>query len=235
VRGFEEVSYHMNTTITPTPLALFSGQVSVRTWNVLVRNGLTDLDVLRQALANGLKPGAIRNLGQVALLEIRLALDNLPETAEEPLPSTSPAPLAENASALSGRELTLILALAEAGLDHLDPGISMSEALATLGHLRQLAGEDEIGDLIPSAPPREPAPQPDWDDRPSTRPQPLTADVEGGRIILKDATGTPLRRSKSRGEEDELPYRPQQRPEPEPVDDEFEGYVIDPKPGWGGL
>ena len=90
-------------TITPSPLAVFKGQVGARTWNLLIRHGLDDLTRLRQALADGLAPGDYKGLGQVALLEIRLALGNTPEPAPEPPAVTDLSPLAQGASALSGR------------------------------------------------------------------------------------------------------------------------------------
>lgn len=192
----------MNTTILNTPLAQLRPLVSARTLHLLTRNGFTEIPDVQLALGLGTLSD-LRGLGPVALMEIRLALDNLPETAPEPAPASSLSPLAENASALSGRELILILALAEAG--HANriyaDELSRNEALATLGHLRQLAGEDEIGDLIPSEPaaPKVPA---DWPTPKLNEPSPAI---------------------------------PQQiiRREPEPVDDEFEGYVIEPQENWG--
>lgn len=150
----------MNTTILNTPLAQLRPLVSARTLHLLTRNGFTEIPDVQLALGLGTLSD-LRGLGPVALMEIRLALDNLPKGAPEPLPGTTPAPTTGIQSTLSERELTLILALAEAGLDHLDPRISMSEALATLGHLRQLAGEGEPGDLIPSEP-AAPKVQADW-------------------------------------------------------------------------
>jgi hypothetical protein len=208
----------MNTTILNTPLAQLRQLVSARTLHLLTRNGFTEIPDVRLALGLGTL-GDIRGLGPVALMEIRLALDSLPADETPPalpaLPESAVAPalterelsgLTERElSGLTERELRIILTLAEASTTRLPPQYTVNEAEVALSRLREIV-----------------------------RPQPYTADVEpGGRIIIKDATGTPLPRSKSRGEEPELPYRPPARREPEPVDDDFEGYVIDPKPGWG--
>jgi hypothetical protein len=199
-------------TITPSPIAVFKSQTGARTWNLLVRHGLDDLTLIRQALADGLAPGDYKGLGQIALLEIRLALDSLPADETPPaLPALPALPESAVAPALSGRELTLLLALAEAGMDRLDPRISVNEASSALGHLRQLAGEDEIGDLYPAADPAEIAFPPTPVNPPALIPQPHPGD------------GPP------RAPEN----WPPRRREPDPVDDDFEGYVIDPKPGWG--
>ena len=106
----------------------------------------------------------------------------------------------------------ILLALAEAGHANRTyaDALSRTEALATLGHLRQLAGEDEIGDLYPAV--REQAPQPHGPDGPDNDPWPPER---------------PRRTEPAPGPD------PRWRNAPEPVDDSFEGYVIDPKPGWG--
>lgn len=211
----------MDETILNPPLAPMRGLVSARTMNLLTRNGFISVSDVQQAHDFGTL-GGIKGLGTAALLEIKLALGNLPPDAPQLPRHDSPAPPAGNVSALSERELTLLLAMAEAGLDHLDQRVSVSEALTALRHLRQLAGEDEIGDLYPDGPDNDPFPP---------EPKHLTVDAEGGRTTLKDATtGIPLPRSLSRGEAD---WDTPARTAPEPEDDEYAGYVIEPKPGWG--
>lgn len=203
----------MSNTITPTPLAVFSSSLSARTWNLLVRNGLGTLPLLRQALADGLRAGDIKGLGPVALLEIRLALNNLPEDAPEPPASTPSAPTAEIQSGLSERELSVVLTLAEAGMseDGFAGKCSWDEAYAALVRLRALAAP------IPAR--ARALAEPD----PENNPASYTPES-----YPRDFQAIDLARTRPALTQPDPPVP--QRPEPEPVDDDYEGYVIDTKP-----
>ena len=198
----------MDDQILHPPLAEFRHLLSARVLHVLTRNGFSSAADVQQAHDLGTL-WDVRGIGSAALLEIKLALGSLPPDATAPPAITSLSPLAEGASALSGRELTLILALAESGHAHriYADELSRNEALAALGHLRQLAGEDEVGDLYPDGPDNDPWPP---------EPKQHTVAVEDSRTIVKDTTP---------------PAAP--RAVPEPVDDSYEGYVLEPPPGWG--
>ena len=83
----------MNTIITPSrktdpllnmPLGPLRALISRRARNLLINNGFTTVAEVREAQKNGLQPGDFKGLGPATLLEIRLALDNLP--TEEPPP-----------------------------------------------------------------------------------------------------------------------------------------------------
>jgi hypothetical protein len=211
-RALREDSYHMNTTILNAPLVQLRPLVSARTLHLLTRNGFEKIADVQLALGLGTL-GDLRGLGPVALMEIRLALDELPrEAAGGMAPEGTPG----KTDALTDRELRVILALAESGMseDDFAGTCSWDEAHAALKHLRLVAGGERTDTTL-----HAPA---DWPQRQQSREpeNPDLAEHPLPRLPEPPAAGIPV-------------TPPPQRAEPEPVDDNFEGYVIDPKPDWG--
>lgn len=136
-----------------TALTALRPLLSTRTWNLLDRNGYTAIDGVRYAQAIGVLKD-IHGMGPAALLEIRLALDELPQT-EKRVPRSQPdrdgrdtlpeKPERERTAKewpwLSPQELEIILELAEAGMTVFPQDIPeiMDQAHAALKRLREIA------------------------------------------------------------------------------------------------
>lgn len=219
----------MDETIMNVPLAQLRPRLSTRIWNLLTRNGFTTEAQVQHALDDGLRPGDIKNLGAAALLEIRLALADLPPQPREPAPG-APA-------GLSSRELEVILGLAEAGMSEQAwswhggypgyPAENQDEALAALRHLHLVVRGTPRPDGIP-----------DPEDSPSQRDRPSGGPPASWRAEWDSAEDATYDRSAAASEQGwTVPqpvdsYQPG-RTGPEPLDDEYEGYVLDTPPGWG--
>jgi hypothetical protein len=198
----------MDETILNIPLGPLRPLISTRIWNLLTRSGFSTIAQLRKAQDEGLRPGDIKGLGSAALLEIRLALDSLPADAERP--REAPAGTAPAPSALTGRELLVILGLAEAGMSERawawhgsHPGYPAGDQAEALNAVRRLHL------LVHGTP------------RPDGVPDPLDDPREGGDPVVFGGTLT----------QPPDPPPPPGRPGPEPVDDEFAGYEMDARTG----
>jgi hypothetical protein len=202
----------MTDTPTRSPLAPLRPLVSARTFGLLTRHEFGSIAQVRQELSDGLQPGDYKGLGSVALLEIKLALADLPPAAasatrgapekpaaaaEQPIQSSSRAQAVVFPSVLTERELTLLIELAETGMEQLGPQWTVNEAETAIANLRQqrlisstLGGPAPVNPL-PAAPVNPPAlsPQPHPGDAPPRAPE-------------------------------NWPPRGAGRPEPEPMDDE---------------